>query len=189
MKRKTIYTLLVITFILSFFVTPLGDFAKSELMRLNASPPEIIAADNQERLPYYNWRLRDADGEYLNFAKSKGHVVFIHFWATWHTPSASELQDIQKLYEEYHDKVDFYIVTNEERFPVEEFMEKKAYTFPITYRIVDEPSPLEIPDPSGAYLIDREGDIVIQTVEIQDWYNEEVTGLLDSLVVAPNLKP
>ena len=78
--------------------------------------------------------------------------------------------------------MDFYIVTNEERSSVEEFMSKNKYSFPITYRMVDEPSPLKIPDPSGAYLIDREGDIVIQTEEIQDWYNEEMIRHLDSLV-------
>ena len=185
MKRNTVYTLLVIVFILSFFVTPLGDWAKSGLMRLNASPPEFIAAENQERLPSYHWRLRDAKGEYFNFSKTKGEIALIHFWASWHTPSAAELQDIQKLYDTYRDKLDFYIVTNEERFPVEEFMQKRKYSLPITYRIVNEPAPLEIPDPSGTYLIDREGDIVIETKEIQDWYNEEMTRLLDSLILEP----
>lgn len=183
MKRQTIYTLFVIVFILSFFVTPLGDFGKSWLMRLFASPPEIISVENQERLSSYVWRLRDAEGEYFNFEESKGKVAFVDFWATWHTPSAAELRDIQKLYDAYSDKVDFYIVTNEERFPVEEFMEKTDYSFPITFRIVGEPTPLEIPDPSGTYLIDKEGKIVIKSKEIKDWYNDEVTQLLDSLIL------
>ncbi len=183
MKRKTIYTLLVIVFILSFFLTPLGDLGKSWLMRLFAFPPDIISVENQERLSSYDWRLRDAEGDYFNFEKSKGKVVFVDFWATWHTPSAAELRDIQKLYNDFSEKVDFYIVTNEEQFPVEEFMEKKEYSFPITFRIMDEPSPLEIPDPSGAYLIDKMGNIVVQTKEIKDWYNQEVAQLLDSLLL------
>lgn len=182
MKRKTGYTLLFIAFILSFFVTPLGDFGKSWLMRWFAATPDVISADKQERLFSYDWRLRDADGTYFNFEKSKGKVAFIDFWATWHTPSAAELRDIQKLYNRYKDKMDFYIVTNEERYPVEEFMEEKDYSFPITYRIVDEPSPIRIPEPSGAYLIDKEGHIVIRCLEIKDWYNDEVTQLLDSLI-------
>jgi len=152
-------------------------------MRSFASPPDIIAVENQERLFSYDWRLRDADGQYFNFERSKGKVAFVDFWATWHTPSAAELKDIQKLYNEYSDKVDFYIVTNEEQFPVEEFMVKTDYSFPISFRMMDEPSPLEIPDPSGAYLIDKEGNIVVKSNEIKDWYNEKVTGLLDSLVL------
>ncbi len=148
-----------------------------------ASPPDIISVENQERLPSYDWRLRDAEGDYFNFERSKGKVVLVEFWATWHTPSASELRDIQKLYNDYSAKVDFYIVTNEEQFPVDEFMERTDYSFPITFRIVDEPSPLEIPDPSGAYLIDKTGNIVVKSKEIKDWYNKEVTQLLDSLIL------
>ncbi len=183
MKRKTVYTLLLILFILSFFMTPLGDFGKSWLMRLFASPPDIITIENQEQLSSYDWRLMDANGDYFNFERSKGKVAFVDFWATWHTPSAAELRDIQKLYNKFSGKVDFYVVTNEERFPVEEFMEKKDYSFPITFRSMDEPSPLEIPDPSGTYLIDKTGGIVVKSKEMKDWYNEEVTQLLDSLVL------
>ena len=182
MKRKTIYTLLVILFILSFFLTPLGDFAKSNLMRAFASNPEIIKVENQETLPGYDWRLRDAEGNLFNFKKSEGKVVFLDFWATWHTPSTAELQDIQKLYEAYSDEVDFYIITNEERHPVEEFMRQRPYTFPVTYRLTDEPAPLSIPEPSGAYIIDKKGNIVIKTVEIKNWYSDKVIQLLDSLV-------
>ncbi len=185
MKRKTVYTLLIILFILSFFLTPLGDWAKSGLMRWFASPPEIIATENQERLSSYDWRLRDAAGNYFNFNRSKGKVTFVDFWATWHTPSTAQLWDIQKLYDAYRDKVDFYIVTNEEQFPVEKFMGKSAYSFPVTFRLVDEPSPFEIPDPSGAYLIDKAGNIVVKSHDIQDWFNEETIRLLDSLVARP----
>lgn len=183
MKRKTVYTLLVILLAFSFFLTPLGDLGKSWLMRLFASPPDIISVEKQERLSSYDWRLRDADGDHINFERSKGKVAFVDFWATWHTPSAAELRDIQKLYDDFSDKIDFYIVTNEEQFPVEEFIEKSDYSFPVTFRMEEEPSPLEIPDPSGAYLIDKEGNIVVKSDDIKDWYNEEVIQLLDSLVL------
>lgn len=56
-------------------------------------------------------------------------------------------------------------------------MEKKEYSFPVTYRIVDEPSPLEIPDSSEAYLIDKKRNILGKSKEIQDWDHEEVTQL------------
>jgi len=127
--------------------------------------------------------LRDAKGNYFNFERSNGKVVFVDFWATWHTPSATELRGIQKLYNDFSKQVDFYIVTNEERFPVEQFMAKTDYSFPISFRSMDEPSPLEIPNPSGAYIIDKTGNIVVASKEIKDWYTEEVVQLLDSLVV------
>ncbi|MGB6151423.1 MAG: TlpA disulfide reductase family protein [Pricia sp.] len=182
MKRKTVATLAVIILVLSFFVTPLGDLGKSWLMRLFAATPDIIAVDNQEQLAHYDWRLRDAEGTLFNFDQSKGKVILVDFWATWHTPSVAELRDIQKLYDRYRGTMDFYIVTNEETYPVTEFMENKDYSFPITFRIVGEPCPLVIPEPSGAYLIDKNGRVVVKSDEIKDWHNEKTIQLLDSLI-------
>lgn len=182
MKRKTVYTLLIIAFALSFFVTPLGYWGKVWLMQLFASPPEIIELENQAKLNDYSWRLKDANGKIFNFSKSKHKVVFLQFWASWHTPSAAELSDIQKLHTSYADQVDFYIITNEERFPVEEFMRKNEYNFPVTYRIVGEPSPIDIPEPSGTYIIDRLGNIVVKSENTKDWYNETVRQLLEKLL-------
>ena len=183
MKKSTPATLALIALILSLFLTPLGDLAKRWLMRLFASTPDIIVLDKQESLANYNWRLSNVDGEIFNFKKSKGNVALVDFWATWHTPSAAELRDIQKLYNQYNDEVDFYIVTNEEPQTVIEFMEDNDYSFPIAFRSTDEPAPFEIPEPSGAYLIDKNGNIVIKTEEIRHWYSEDVIQLLDSLVV------
>lgn len=182
MKRKTIYTLVLIAIVLSFFVTPVGYWSKVGLTRIFAPQPEVVDSAAMQRISDYDWRLKDADWKYFNFERSKGKVVFIHFWASWHLPSSAELNDIQRLYDEYGKEVDFYIVTNEERAPVEEFLEKNKYSFPITYRIVGEPSPLEIPDPSGTYIIDKSGRIVVKSLKTKDWYNEKVTALLDGLL-------
>ena len=176
-------TLALIALILSFFLTPLGNLSKSWLMRAFASAPDIIAVDNQERLSSYDWRLRNIEGTYFNFKRSKGKVVFVDFWATWHTPSAAELKDIQKLYTKFFEKVDFYIVTNEEQRPVEEFLEKNDYSFPISFRSMSEACPLKIPNPSGAYLIDKSGHIVMASKGIKNWYSEGVIQLVDSLVL------
>ncbi|AYN68651.1 TlpA family protein disulfide reductase [Euzebyella marina] len=181
MKRKTVLTLAVIAIALSFFVTPVGYWSKVWLMQIFASAPEIIKEPNQDKIAGYDWSLKDADWNYFNFEKSKGKPVFIHFWASWHLPSVSELADIQKLYEGFNEDVDFYVVTNEEREPVEEFMSENKFTFPITYRIVGEPAPLKIPEPSGTYIIDGQGRIAVKSVKNKDWYNDEIVSLLTKL--------
>ena len=43
------------------------------------------------------------------------------------------MKSLQKLYDDYKDKVDFYLITNEERPPVHEFIAKHDLTMPITY--------------------------------------------------------
>lgn len=182
MKRQTVYTLFVIAIVLSFFITPLGDFSKIMLNRWFATGPTVITPDNRGEISSYDWRLKNADWDFINFEKSKGKVVFITFWASWHLPSKAQLKDIQELYNTYKGKVDFYIITNEERAPVELFMQKNGYTFPVTYQIVGDPSPVTLLKPPGSYIIDKKGQIAVHQNAIADWRNDTVDQLLTKLI-------
>ncbi len=182
MKKQTVYTLLVIAIVLSFFITPVGDYSKLILNRWFATAPTVITPDNRGQISSYKWRLKNAEWDFFSFEKSKGKVVFITFWASWHLPSKAQLKDIQALYDTYKGKVDFYIVTNEERAPVERFMQNNGYTFPVTYQIVGDPSPISLLKPPGSYIIDKKGRIAVHQNAIADWRNETVDTLLDELI-------
>jgi len=183
MKRKTVYTLFVIALVLSFVVTPLGDFSIELLNKWFAKTPTIISTENRRKIESYDWKLKDAEWDYFNFNKAKGKVVLINFWASWNLPSRAQLDDIQEMYDQYKGKIEFYIITDEERADPEEMMNRKGYTFPITYRIIGEPSPFKLLEPSGTYLLDSDGSIIIHQTEISDWDNEKVTDFLDSLLL------
>jgi thiol-disulfide isomerase/thioredoxin len=182
MKRQTVYTLFIIAIVLSFFVTPLGDFSKLMLNRIFSTAPTVITQENRGGISGYDWRLKDANWDFVSFKKSKGKVVFITFWASWHLPSKAQLKDIQLLYDTYKSKVDFYVITNEERAPVELFMMKNDYTFPVTYQIVGNPSPLTLLKPPGSYIIDKKGNIVVHQNAIADWRNDKVDELFAELI-------
>lgn len=182
MKKQTVYTLLIIAFILSFFVTPLGDYSKIVLNRLFATSPTIIGKENRGKLQDYDWKLKDAKWNFFNFDKAKGKVVFITFWQSWHLPSRAQLADVQSLYDKYNGKVEFFIITNEEREPVEEFMGKNEYTFPVTYQIIGERSPIEVLKAPGSYIIDKNGYIAVHQTAIADWDNDSVDSLLSELI-------
>ncbi len=182
MNKKTIFTLIIIAFILSFFVTPMGHWGKVWLMQVFATSPEIIQVAEREQLADYNWKLKDSNWDFFNFEKSKGRVVFVKFWASWNLPSAAELNDIQELYGLYSDKVDFYIITNEEREPVEEFMQKNKFTFKVTYLIIGERTPIRVLEPPASYIIDKKGFIVIEEKNNVDWNNATIHGLLNNLI-------
>ncbi len=182
MRKKTILNVLLIILVLAFFVTPLGFYGKVLLNRIFAGTPEVITASNRIKLPNYEWKLKDAEWNFFPFEKSKGNVVFINFWASWRLPCLAELQSIQGLYDNYKEKVDFYIITNEERAPVEEFMKKNKFTFPVTYLIIGEKAPFKILEAPASYLIDKKGGIVIKEEGISDWDNTTITNLLENLI-------
>ncbi|NND15301.1 MAG: TlpA family protein disulfide reductase [Eudoraea sp.] len=182
LKKKTLLNILLFAFILSFFFTPLGYHSKVFLNRLFAGGPTLIPAENRIKIPDYQWKLKDPQWEFFSFERSQGKVVFINFWASWRLPSAAELAGIQDLYDAYADRVDFYIITDEERPPVLEFMAEKKFDFPVTYLIIGERAPFEVLTPPASYLIDKKGHIVIHEEGIADWDNRKIYALLDELL-------
>ncbi|MEM8509059.1 MAG: TlpA disulfide reductase family protein [Bacteroidota bacterium] len=181
-RKKTILNVLLILFVVSFFVTPLGYYGKLFLNRAFSFSPPVIEKAARAQLPDYNWRLKDEEWEFFNFQRSKGRVVLINFWASWRLPSEAELQSIQLLYDKYKGKMDFYIITNEDRPPVEEFMAEHQFTFPVTYLIIGDRAPVDIPKPPFSYLIDKQGFIVVKKSGIADWDTRKVHQLLDDLL-------
>lgn len=183
MKRKTFLNTLLILFVLSFFVTPLGEFGKVMLYKLFASTAVVIENSKQDKLTEYDWKLRDANHKEFNFKVSQGKVVFVHMWASWLVSSAAELQYVQETYDRYTGKVDFYIMTNEDRIVVEEFMAKKKFTFPVTYLISKENSALDTTIVPATFIIGKQGSIVVhQKKDIAKWNSETIYTVLDTLI-------
>ena len=109
-------------------------------------------------------------------------MVFINFWASWRLPCTAELSSIQNLYDRYGEQADFYIVTDEEREPVEAFMEEHEFSFPVTYLIIGERAPFDIPEPPASYVIDRQGYIRVNQDGIADWDNKKVYSLFEEMI-------
>ncbi|WP_431163320.1 TlpA family protein disulfide reductase [Flagellimonas beolgyonensis] len=181
-SKKTILNIVLILFVLSFFVTPLGYYGKLMLNRIFSFSPPVIEEAQRQRITDYDWQLKDAEWNFFNFERSKGKVVFINLWASWRLPSEAELASIQELYDNYKGKMDFYIITNENRPPVEAFMEKHEFTFPVTYLIIGEKMPIDASVVPSSYLLDKQGNIVVHKEGIADWSTRKVYSILDELI-------
>ncbi|MER3316732.1 MAG: TlpA disulfide reductase family protein [Allomuricauda sp.] len=181
-NKKTILNVVLILFILSFFVTPIGYYGKIWLNRMFSFSPEVIEMAERQQITDYDWKLKDEEWNFFNFEKSKGKVILVNFWASWRLPSEAELASIQELYDRYKGKMDFYIITDEEREPVEAFMEEHDFTFPLTYLIIGEKMPIDASNVPASYLIDKSGNIVIHEEGISDWSTGKVYRLLDELI-------
>lgn len=181
MKRKTFFNLVLIVFVLSFFVTPLGYEAKILLNQIFSKSPEII--ENPSQKIDYDWQLKDRDDKQFNFKQSEGKVTVVKFWASWKLITVAELNGIQKLYDAYQDKVDFYIITNELPGPVEELMQKRGYDFKVTYLISGEKMPFDATIVPSGYVIDKKGYVRAKATGSADWNTTKLKTLLDNLIV------
>ncbi|MEO9511228.1 MAG: TlpA disulfide reductase family protein [Flavobacteriaceae bacterium] len=182
-SKKTILNIVMMLFILSFFVTPLGYQGKLLLNNLFSRTPEFVSKPNRKVIENYDWRLKDEDWNFFSFERSKGRVAIIVFWASWKLPACeAEMKSIEKLYRDYKGKVDFYLISNEERPPVELFVEEHGITAPITYLIIGDKSPINIPKPCASYILDKNGGIAAYTEGVSDWNTSKTRTFLDTLI-------
>ena len=95
MKRRTFWNLLLILFVISFFVTPLGYESKILLQRIFASSVDIIP-ENQARTIDFDWQLKDRDNKQFNFSQTKGKKpAFVYFFSSWRGISIADLYAVE----------------------------------------------------------------------------------------------
>jgi len=144
--------------------------------------PSVIDKEDQKKVSYTSWELRDLNGNKLNYQDTKGKVVFVNLWATWCPPCIAEFQNIQDLYDDYGDKVLFLLVSNESPKTIQRFLEKKGYYIPIFNPLTNYPddfNPRSIP---RTYIIDKEGFIIVDKKGAANWNSSKMRGQLDELL-------
>ena len=182
MKLRTILNLILILFIISFFVTPLGYESKIILQRIFASSVDIIPSDKARKIDF-DWQLKDRNNNQFNYTQTQGKKPsFVYFFSSWRGISIADLYSVEKLYDAYKDKVDFYIITNELPQPVEEMMKKRNFHFKVTYLIIGEKMPFDAEKIPAGYIVDKEGYVRAEKEGIARWNSDAVHELLDSII-------
>ena len=77
----------------------LGVVALDSAHNHTGSPPSAVKG---RAAP--NFRLTTLDGRTVQLSDLQGKTVLINFWATWCAPCRQEIPDIEKAYQQYHDK-------------------------------------------------------------------------------------
>lgn len=100
--------------------------------RIAIQRPQILKKEILGKLESsdFSWKLVSPDGKLIEFEEFRGKVVFLNFWATWCPPCRAEMPDIQRLYEDYEDRIAFILVTQEDPVNVQSFIEDKGYSVP-----------------------------------------------------------
>ena len=152
------------------------------LQRLISYTPSQIDEEDRETLEDFNWELISLSHELTNLSNSKGKVTIINLWATWCPPCVAEMPHLQKLYNTYKDRVDFYFISYEKKQKLDIFMEKKGYDLPVYRPMKQAPDQLESSALPTTFLISKTGEIIINKTGAASWNNEGVHELLDSLL-------
>ncbi|MFX0555802.1 TlpA family protein disulfide reductase [Maribacter sp. CXY002] len=144
--------------------------------------PSVEAMDNQKKVVPFSYKVRDLNGKYKEIPIGEKQVTFLSYWATWCPPCLAELPSIQALYNDYGDKVNFVLLTQENTQKVERFMNKKEYDLPIYFPQMQTPEALEEKSIPTNYIIDTKGNIIIKETGAADWNSTKVRKVLDNLV-------
>ena len=145
--------------------------------------PSIIDSNERKVLSSYNWQLEDLEGKSFNYASTTNKVVLINFWATWCPPCIAEMPNLEKLHNDYKDKIVFLFVSNEDNEIISKFVNKNEYSFKVHRSISEYPKDFNVSSIPRTFLIDKMGNIVIDKTGAANWNSEKVRRQIDELLI------
>ena len=177
--KNLIFVLIIALMIIPQTRKPIQTFIQKGIAMFS---PSIIDENKRDLVDDYNWQLQDIEGSSVNFNTSENKVVLINFWATWCPPCIAEMPSLHKLYDDYQDKIDFYFVSNEEVGVLNDFLSKNNYAFKVHIPKTKYPESFDISSIPRTFLIDKDGNIVIDKTGAANWNSEKVRNQIDALL-------
>tara|TARA_R110002073_G_scaffold72537_1_gene177387 strand:- start:383282 stop:383860 length:579 start_codon:yes stop_codon:yes gene_type:complete len=187
-KKKHIYNILFYGFIL-FLFTPYGLGTKAKLtegityVKSFIFPPSETAVNERKALDTYNVDLQGiTNATDLNLETTKGKVVFINHWATWCAPCRAEMPSLQKLYDDYKDRVVFVFLTTDTKKVVDNFYESKEYNLPTYALNTSIPKQINTTSLPATFILDKQGKVYLEEFGPADWNSSHIRTMLDTLI-------
>jgi len=132
-------------------------------------------------LPIY-----DRTGKRIDLAKEKGHLIIVHFWATWCPPCVEEIPALSKFWDRYRGRSDvvLYAVSVDKDWKViDEFGRKNPNDLPV-YR-----------DPNAAtaqrfgtsqypetYIVNKAGRVIYRVQGGVEWNDPSVQQRIEQML-------
>ena len=151
---------------------------------MTALPPSTLEKENRYHISddAEKWIIRTLDGKQIEFAKINDKPVFINVWATWCPPCIAELPSIIDLYNDYKDKVNFVLVSNESSQQIKNFVSNKQYPEEIFFINNNLPGDFYSKSIPASFIIDGKGHIIVNKKGAARWNSSKVKNLLEDLI-------
>lgn len=146
MSKKTTLllgaALVLVLAVAGFLYTRLAPSAENgQLADEPAQSQDSSASSAPLSNPAPSFPMEDAQGNTVQLSDLLGEKpVFLNFWASTCPPCKQEMPDIQSLYEQYGDQIQFVLVNvgaamNDTREKAESYLEEEGFTFPVYYDV------------------------------------------------------
>ncbi|WP_111308185.1 TlpA family protein disulfide reductase [Confluentibacter sediminis] len=178
--KNIVFLVILVVLIIPQTRKPIQVLLQKGMMLINK--PSVEEKETTARLTDYNWNLRNGNNTIYNLKEAKGRIILINFWATWCPPCIAEMPSLQKLYDDYKDKIVFLFVTNDGLNEINPFLGKHGYTFD-TYRPISNYSEIfDVTSIPRTFLIDKEGNIIVDESGAVNWSSDIVRNTIDGLL-------
>lgn len=151
-------------------------------LKVELFSPGLASKKEQIQLGPFIYNLENLDGEAVNTTLGDGNITFISYWATWCPPCIAELPSIDALYQDYGNKVNFLMISDENPEKIKLFLQKKNFSVPAVISKMAPPKGLYEKTIPTNYIIDHTGKIVVKEIGASNWNSEKIRNLLEALI-------
>lgn len=148
----------------------------------NFPEPNLIPFEKQEVISSHDLKLIESTGRSVNLYANRDKIIFLHYWKTTDKDITADIELLEKLYNDYKLKIEFYFITDDTQLNVRNFIEKNNLLFP-NYFLGSTPlRPLEFKNSPKSYLISKSGRIVMNQDGIANWNSDKLRKTIDDLL-------
>jgi len=154
-----------------------------------AWPPLVSAKEEHTGAP--SLTVVTLDGKNFDLAAERGHVVLVHFWATWCAPCIKEMPALEAFYERYRARGVEVIAMSEDRTrdldEVHHMMHHMNMQYPVAmahkanHNSFGDPATLPV-----TYVLDANGKVRAEMrPDTQPVTEENLARIVDPLLASP----
>jgi thiol-disulfide isomerase/thioredoxin len=187
-KIKIISDFIFYIFIMLMIIPGTRKEVSSLIIRATMRKPSVISEAKTVSLNPndYEFYIEGLNAEVHNLSEFKGKPILLNYWATWCPPCRAEMPSIQKLYNDYQNKMAIILVTNEERSIVENYLSENNYDLPVYFQRSQMSNAISASAYPTTFLISPNGKILVKKTGAANWNSEDFREQIDHLINASN---